>query len=202
MIDYQPPVLPTVPIFFTCDLHEGRGFPSGSVVKNPPANVGDIGDAGSIPGSGRSPRGGHGNPPTLVFLPEEFHGQRSLAGYSPWSCKESDKTQQLNNSTDAHEAVSCLISKFTGGVTLGEFPIFGSSSLNPNFSYQAEVKVLVTQSCPTLCNPMDYSPPGSSVGENLQARTLVWVAIPFSRGSSQPRDRTWVSHISGEFFTI
>ena len=46
------------------------------MVKNLPANVGDVGDAGSIPGSGRSPRGGHGNPPTLV-LPGEFHGQRS-----------------------------------------------------------------------------------------------------------------------------
>ena len=47
-------------------------------------------DQGSIPGSGRSP--GEGNP---AFLPEEFHGQKSLAGYSPWDCKESDMTEQL-----------------------------------------------------------------------------------------------------------
>ena len=46
------------------------------------------------------------------------------------------------------------------------------------------------QSCPTLCDPVDCSPPGSSVRGILQARTLEWVAIPFSRGSSQPRDRT------------
>ena len=46
------------------------------------------------------------------------------------------------------------------------------------------------QSCPTLCNPMDHSPPGSSVHEILKARILEWIAMPFSRGSSQPRDRT------------
>ena len=48
----------------------------------------------------------------------------------------------------------------------------------------SEVKVLVTQSCPTLCDPMDCSPPGSSVHVILQARILEWVAIPFYRGSS------------------
>ena len=57
------------------------------------------------------------------------------------------------------------------------------------------VRVCVTQSCPTLCNPMDYSPPGSSVHRILQARILVWFAIPFSKGSSQARDRTQVSCI-------
>ena len=51
-----------------------------------------------------------------------------------------------------------------------------------------EVCVLVTQSCPMLCDPMDCSPPGSPVHEILQARILEWVAIPFSSGSSQPRD--------------
>ena len=52
------------------------------MVKNLPANARDIRDAGLIPGLGRSPGGGHGNP-TSVFLPAEFCGQRSLAGYSP-----------------------------------------------------------------------------------------------------------------------
>ena len=50
------------------------------------------------------------------------------------------------------------------------------------------MKVLVAQSCPTLCNRMDCSPPGSSGHGILQARILECVAIPFSRGSSQPRD--------------
>ena len=56
--------------------------------------------------------------------------------------------------------------------------------------------VKVTQSCPTLCDPMDYTVLGI-----LQARILEWVAFPFSRGFSQPRDRTQVSRIAGGFFT-
>ena len=52
------------------------------------------------------------------------------------------------------------------------------------------IYMLVTQSCPTLCNHVDCSPPGSSVHGILQARILEWVAISFSRGSSQPRDQT------------
>ena len=55
---------------------------------------------------------------------------------------------------------------------------------------------------PTLCDPMDCSLPDSSVHGILQARILEWVAIPFSRASSQPRDQTWVSCIAGRFFTV
>ena len=57
-------------------------------------------------------------------------------------------------------------------------------------------KVKVTQSCPTLYDPIDCTVHGV-----LQARTLEWVAFPFSRGSSQPRDRTQVSDLVGRFFT-
>ena len=64
------------------------------------------------------------------------------------------------------------------------------------------VNVLVAQLCPTLCNPMECSPPVSSIHEILQARILKWIAIPFFRGSSQCRDRTLVSCIVGRFFTI
>ena len=63
-----------------------------------------------------------------------------------------------------------------------------------------QVKTLVTQSCPILCNPMDCSPPGSSVHEIVQARLPEWVAIPFSRGSSWSRDQTQVSHSAGRFY--
>ena len=49
------------------------------------------------------------------------------------------------------------------------------------------------QSCPTPCDPMDYSPPGSSVHRILQARILEWIAMPFCRRSSQPRDQTCTS---------
>ena len=68
------------------------GFPGGSDGKESAYNTGD---PGSIPGSGRSPGEGNGWLPTPVFLPGEFHGQRSLAGYSPWGHKESDTTEQL-----------------------------------------------------------------------------------------------------------
>ena len=79
--------------------------------------------------------------PTPVFLPGEFHGRkRSLVGYSPWGCKESDMTVAT-----------------------------------------ATAKSL--QSCPTLCDPIDGSPPGFPVPGILQARTLEWVAISFSNSS-------------------
>ena len=61
--------------------------------------------------------------------------------------------------------------------------------------------IQVTQSCPTLCNPTDFSPTGSSVPGILQARVLEWVAISFSRGSSPLRDQTLVCCIAGRFLT-
>ena len=72
-------------------------------------------------------------------------------------------------------------------------------SKGTNFSYN---KVLVTQLCPTLCDPMDYGPPGSSVHGSLQARLLEMVAIPFSKGCSQPRDWTLIFCTAGRFFNI
>ena len=68
-----------------------QGFSGGSVVKNPPANAGDIGDAGSIPGLENTPGGGHGNPLPYSCL-ENPHGERSLVGYSPQGRKESAMT--------------------------------------------------------------------------------------------------------------
>ena len=68
------------------------------------------------------------------------------------------------------------------------------------FSRESESEV--AQSCATLCDPVDCSPPGSSVHGILQTRILEWVAISFSRGSSQPRDRTRVSCIAGRRFTV
>ena len=64
------------------------------------------------------------------------------------------------------------------------------------------VCVLITRLYPILYDPMDCSPPGSSVHGILQARIPEWVAMSFSRRSSQPRVRTWVSHITGRFFTV
>ena len=62
--------------------------------------------------------------------------------------------------------------------------------------------MLAARSYLTLCYPMDYSQPGSSDHGILQARILEWVAILFSRESSQPRDRTQVSYIIGRYFAI
>ena len=68
-----------------------------------------------------------------------------------------------------------------------------------------EVKVLVPQLCLTLCDPMDCSPPSSSVHGILQARIVEWVAMPLSRGSSWPTDQTAISYTwpasAGGFFT-
>ena len=71
-----------------------RGFPGGTMVKNPLANAGDTQDLGSIPGSGRSPGVENGN------LPGKFHGQRRLMGYWPWGHQESDTTEQPNTHTN------------------------------------------------------------------------------------------------------
>ena len=71
------------------------GFSGGSVVKNPSANAGDAEDVGSIPGLGRSPAGGNGNPLQYSCL-KKSHGQRSLAGCSPKGLEESDTTERLS----------------------------------------------------------------------------------------------------------
>ena len=81
------------------------------------------------------------------------------------------------------------------------FIFFFSELCDSNLRYDAlfslsRVKVKVSQSCPTLCNPVRCAVHGI-----LQARILEWAAIAVSRGSSQPRDRTWVSCIGGRLFT-
>ena len=72
----------------------------------------------------------------------------------------------------------------------------GNSPGEAEWNLLMKVKVKLTQLCLTLCGPLDYSVHGI-----LQARILEWVAFPFSRGSSQPRDWTQVSRTAGEFFT-
>ena len=69
-------------------------------------------------------------------------------------------------------------------------------------SPEVKVKVLVAQWCPTRCNSMSCSLPGSSVPGILQARILEWIVIPFSRGTSRIRDGTRVSYIAGRFLTL
>ena len=80
--------------------------------------------------------------------------------------------------------------------------ICGQTTLPTAICLLLECESEVAQSCPTLCDPMDCSPPGSSIHGILQARILEWVAISFSRGSSRPRDRTQVSHTAGRCFNL
>ena len=80
---------------------------------------------------------------------------------------------------------------------------FPGSSAGKESTCNAGVKTwkLVAKLCPTFCISMDCSLSCSSVRGILQARVLEWVGISFSKGSSQPRDQTWVSYIAGTFFT-
>ena len=73
-----------------------------------------------------------------------------------------------------------------------------SESAEPTQESESEV----AQSRPTLCDPMDRSLSGSSVHGIFQARVLEWIPVSFSRGSSQPRNRTQVSRITGRRFTV
>ena len=188
------------------------GFLGGSVVKNPPV---DEGDQGSIPGSGRSPGGGNGNP--LQYPCLEYSTERRVW----WGHKEWDTTEWLNNNHNHNTPTQTARIQGTDDVKCWqgcEAPgtlthcwwecnmvrphgrQLGSFSQNSTYFYY--VCMLVAQLCPTLCDPTDHSPPGSSVHGTFQARILEWVAIPFSRESSQPRDQTQVSHTAGRFFNV
>ena len=87
----------------------------------------------------------------------------------------------------------------------GKFPADPTAGYNLipiSWETQNESESLVAQSCPTLCDPMDCSPPGFSIHGIFQERILEWVAISFPRGSSQARDQTQVSHIVGRRLTL
>ena len=93
---------------------------------------------------------------TPVLLPEEPHRQRNLVDYSPWGCRELEGLNRLST----------------------HIPVLGVNRIVGSVPAAAAAKSL--QSCPTLCDPIDGSPPGSPVPGILQARTLEWVAISFS----------------------
>ena len=87
------------------------------LVKNPPTNAGDGRDEGSIPWVRKIPWR-RKEQPAPVFLPREFHGQRSLAGYSPWGGKESDTTDRTCTRTDTHHLGICCIPCLLGSIIL------------------------------------------------------------------------------------
>ena len=132
--------------------------------------------------------------PTPVFWPGEFHGL-----YRPCGRKESDPTERpslvIKDSTYTVTSISCNHSSLPNPHQAPQTPVLFCLGL-------PWVLCLVTQPCPSLCDHMDCIPLGSCVHGILQARTLEWVAVPFSRGSSQPRDQTQVSCLAGGFFTV
>ena len=146
-----------------------------------------------------SPRSSCGQPSVCVcvLIPSSSHEDSSL---SRTTCVTSFYLNHLGKGSSPSTVTSecwggALVHGFQGGVH--------NSSLTPCVVFrEVKLKVLVAHPCLTLCDPVDCSPPGSSVHGILQASILEWVAISFSRGSSQPRDRTQISHIAGEFFTI
>ena len=145
------------------------------VVKNPPANAGDIRDAGSIPGSGRSPGGGYGNPPQYSCLGNPMDRGAWWATVRGGH-RESDTTEATQHS-HRHEVIP--LSPTAQGSGDPTPPLEGTGR-----GVTSQQACSVLQSCPTLCDPMDCSPPGFSVHGILQARKLKWIAMSFSRGSS------------------
>ena len=177
-------------------------------------NAGAEGGVGAVPGLGRSPEVRNGNP---VFLPGESHGQRSLrpspkglqrVGHDwatehsiSWICDLLFFFTILENFR-YYLFTHCFCSILYPSTTqiTCTWDLFTVSHMSPmlfsaiSHIFNFFLLVKVTQSCPTLCDPMDCSPPDSSVRGILQARVLEWGACSFLQEISP----TQVSHISGD----
>ena len=148
--------------------------------------------------------------PTPVLLPGKSHGRRCLVGCSPWDHEESDTTERLlllftfalEKEMATHSNVFAW--RIPGMGVPGGWPSMGSHRVRHNWSdlAAAAVAVLVTQSCPTLCDPMVCSPPGFLVHGILQARILECIAISFSRGSPNPGIKARSLALQADSFTI
>ena len=146
-------------------------------------------DLGSIPGLERSP--GERNSYPLQHSCLENSIDRG-ARWTTWGCKELEMTELLMHKMTQRKELK-LVQNFEYFIWRHRL----EKSLNIK-----KVKVLVAQLCPPLCDPMDCGLPDSSVHVILQARILDWVAMPFSKRYSKPRDQTHVSCIAGIFFTV
>ena len=135
----------------------GRRFSTGLLQwlsgKECTCSAGDIGNTASIPGLGRPPGGRNGNPLQCSHLKNPMDREAWRAA--------------VHEVTKSQMQLSMYIQRF-------------SSSVVPNLYGTAAAATKSLQSCPTLCDPIDGSPPGSLVPGILQARTLEWVAISFS----------------------
>ena len=169
------------------------------------SNARDARDPGSILGLGRSPGGEHDNPLQYSCLENPMDRGAWWATVHGVT-KVSDTTHWLNNNFPCQHPISypsvylcdtwCPLSLHifmkVHIVRAMVFPVVMYRCTSWTIK-KAESESEVAQSCPTLCDPVDCSLPGSSVHGIFQARILEWVAISFSRGSSRPRDRTLVS---------
>ena len=161
------------------------------LVKNTPVSAGLVKDVGLIPGSGRSPGGGHGNPLQASCLenifslwteePGDLHGARGVHGVAKirtwlkWLSRE----------------------HWWPDTRLGRKWVLMECDWLRNEEICLHLLALIlSMEDVWLCDPMDCSSPGSSVHGVSQARILEWVAISFSRGSSWPRDQTRISCVS------
>ena len=99
-------ISPVYQVYLTLNIHT-----SGAVVKNLSANAGDARDMGLVPGSARSPGVGKWQP-TPVFLPGKSHGERSLVGYSPQGCKESETTKHTHTYAYTHQNIIIIMRIF------------------------------------------------------------------------------------------
>ena len=122
-------------------------------------------------------------------------------GYSPWCHKELDTTEQLSLYLKSYLEILC----FSKSIYLFMYFLSCWVSITVRglslvvVSRGSPIVVVCAksfQSCPTVCDTMNCGPSSFSVHGILWARILEWVAIPFSRGSSQPRDQTCVSYVS------
>ena len=146
------------------------------------------------------------------FLKRIFLGCRWFTSQLSWGFCYSFKYSKINVTRKGKSGTYCQeedCQKLSQADVLQPFPFHGHYTLGWNLAscgpllsgsiLEFHVCVLVTQSCPTLCDSRDCSSPGISVHGILQARILEWIAIPFSRGTSQPRDQTLVFCTAGRF---
>ena len=161
------------------------GFPCGSASQESTCNAGNL---GLIPGSGRSPGGGNGNPLQYFYL-------ENLIDWGAWRAIVHRVKKSRTQLSNWAQGTLCII--FTTFLEIeSDFEIKRCLLVQ-----RKKKQVLAAWLCLTLCDSMDCSPPDSSVHGLFQARILEWVAVLFFRGTSWPRDQTQVSCIAGRFFT-
>ena len=162
------------------------------VVNNSPANAGDM--VWSL--DWKDPTGAGKWQPTPVFLPGKFHGQRSLAHYQSmglqrvrynWATEHAHSIKDLGTSVQERPAPTWFFLQNLSWL-VGHLSLTNSTPTSLSLACWSPLLLLLLisaaakslQSCRTLCNPIDGSPPGSPVPGILKARTLEWVAISFS----------------------